>query len=267
MIMTEEQAILKGQVHLEEMARFVRQAAQDGRPIDQVERRLWQALLSLGHTLLESYVAAVGPGEVGETLAYEGRSLRRLEVPHERRYVSVFGELTIRRYVYGTRETQKHEVVPTDALLGLPEGDFSHLLQEWDQTFCVQGSYEQSRQTVARVLGIGQSVRSLEQMNVSMAESVAAFRPSQPTPPAAEEGSILVLTADGKGVPMRRDAEQDPPAIRGRRKKGEKANQKRMACVGAVYTIDPFVRTAAEVVEEVLRDRRQADRPQPRHKQ
>jgi hypothetical protein len=267
MIMTEEQAILKGQVHLEEMARFVRQAAQDGRPIDQVERRLWQALLSLGHTLLESYVAAVGPGEVGETLAYAGRSLRRLEVPHERRYVSVFGELTIRRYVYGTRETQKHEVVPTDALLGLPEGDFSHLLQEWDQTFCVQGSYEQSRQTVARVLGIGQSVRSLEQMNVSMAESVAAFRPSQPVPPAAEEGSILVLTADGKGVPMRRDAEQDPPPIRGRRKKGEKANQKRMACVGAVYTIDPFVRTAAEVVEEVLRDRRQADRPQPRHKQ
>ena len=37
--------------------------------------------------------------------------------------------------------------------------------------------------------------------------------------------------------------------------------------MGGVYTIDPFVRTAEEVVEEVLRDARKADRPEPRHKQ
>jgi hypothetical protein len=190
-----------------------------------------------------------------------------LESPHDRRYVSVFGELMISRSVYGTRETQKHEVIPTDAVLGLPDSDFSHLLQEWDQAFCVQGSHAESRRTVERVLGIGQSVRSLEQMNVSMAQGVEAFRSSQPKPPAKEEGSILVLTADGKGVPMRRDAKRDRPRVRGRRKKGEKANKKRMACVGAVYTIDPFVRTAEDVVEEVLRDARQPDRPNPCHKQ
>ena len=40
-----------------------------------------------------------------------------------------------------------------------------------------------------------------------------------------------------------------------------------MACVGSVYTIDRFVRTADEVVNEVMRDRRRADRPIPRHKQ
>jgi len=267
MIMTQERMILKGQAQLDKMVAFVRQAAADGRSIDEVERGLWESLLALGHTLLAAYVEGVGPGDVGDTLAYEGRDLRRLACPHDRRYVSVFGELMISRYVYGTRETQKHDVVPTDALLGLPEGDFSHLLQEWDQAFCVQGSYEESRRTVERVLGIGQSVRSLEQMNVSMAESVPAFRESQPAPPAKEEGSILVLTADGKGVPMRRDAERDPPAVRGRRRKGEKANKKRMACVGAAYTIDPFVRTAEDVVEEVLRDARKPDRPEPCHKQ
>jgi hypothetical protein len=266
MIMTQERMILKGQGQLDEMVAFVRQAAQDGRPIDEVERSLWQSLLALGHTMLAGYVAGVGPGDVGDTLQHEGRELKRLESPHDRRYVSVFGELRIPRYVYGTRETQKHELVPTDALLGLPEGDFSHLLQEWDQSFCVQGSYEESRRTVGRVLGLGQSVRSLEQMSVSMAASVEGFQESRPKPPAEEEGSILVLTADGKGIPMRRDAERDPPAVRGRRKKGEKANKKRMACVGGVYTIDPFVRTAEEVVEEVLRDGRKADRPEPCHK-
>jgi hypothetical protein len=267
MIMTQERMILKGQVQLDEMVAFVRKAAKDGRPIDQVERGLWQSLLTLGHTLLVSYVQDVGAGNVGETLTYEGRELRRLELPHDRRYVSVFGELAISRYVYGTRETQKHEVVPTDALLGLPDSEFSYLLQDWNQSLCVQGSFEESRRTVERILGIGQSVRSLEQMNVSMADGVEVFQASAPTPPAAQEGSILVLTADGKGVPMRRDAQADPPAVRGRRKKGEKANKKRMACVGGVYTIEPFVRAAEDVVDEVLRDQRKPDRPVPCHKQ
>lgn len=267
MMMTQEAAILKGQEQLEAMVSLIRRAAQSGRPIDQVEGDLWHRLLVLGRTLLEGFVEATGPGDLGPTLEHEGRTLQRLESMHGRRYVSVFGELRIRRHVYGTRETQKHEVVPADARLGLPEGDFSHLLQEWDQTFCVQGSYEQSRRTVERVLGLGQSVRSLEQMSEWMGRDVEAFQESQPVPPAKEEGSILVLTADGKGVPMRRDARQDPPAVRGHRKKGEKANKKRMACVGGVYTIEPFVRTAEDVVDEVLRDRRKPDRPKPCHKQ
>lgn len=267
MMMTQERMILKGQVQLDEMVAFVRKAAKDGQPIDGVERSLWQSLLALGHTLLSGYVERVGPGDMGDALSYEGRELNRLESLHDRRYVSVFGELTVWRYVYGTRETQKHEVVPADALLGLPDSEFSYLLQEWDQSFCVEDSYEESRRKVEKILGIGQSVRSLEQMSVSMAESVSAFQESAPKPPAGEEGSILVLTADGKGVPMRREAGQDPPAIRGRRKKGEKANKKRMACVGGVYTIDPFVRTAEDVVDEVLRDARKPDRPKSCHKQ
>jgi len=267
MIMAQERMILKGQAQLEEITALVRQAARDGRPIDEVERGLWHSLLGLGRTMLRAYVEGVGAGDVGETMHYEGRTLKRLESLHERRYVSVFGELTVRRCVYGSRETQKHEVIPTDAVLSLPASDFSALLQDWDQSFCVQGSYAQSCRTVQRILGLGQSVRSLEQMSLSMAADVEAFRQLLPAPPAAEEGQIVVLTADGKGVPMRREAGRDGPAVRGRRTKGQKANKKRMACVGGVYTIDPFVRTADEVVEEVLRDARKADRPEPRHKQ
>jgi hypothetical protein len=99
MIMAQEQAILKGQVQLAEMAEFVRRASRDGRPIDEVERELWQSVLVLGRTLLSGYVEGVGPGDVGDTLVYEGRELRRLESPHDRRFVSVFGELMIPRYV------------------------------------------------------------------------------------------------------------------------------------------------------------------------
>ena len=87
---------------------------------------------------------------VGKT---PGRALRRLEQTHQRRYVSIFGELPIDRHVYGTRETRKHEVAPLDARLELPESEFSHVLQDWDQQLCVQGPYSEARGTVQKILG------------------------------------------------------------------------------------------------------------------
>jgi hypothetical protein len=158
-------------------------------------------------------------------------------------------------------------MAPLDARLNLPAGEFSYLLQEWDQAACVQDSYDESRASMQRILGLGQSVRSLEQMSVTMAGSAEAFRAWQPIPPAEEEGQIMVLTADCKGVPMRREAGEERPTVNGHRAKGEKANKKRMACVGGIYSIDPFVRTAEDVVDEVLRQARQGDRPEPRNKQ
>ena len=60
-----------------------------------------------------------------------------------------------------------------------------------------------------------------------------AGAPAVEPPPEADEGPILVVTADGKGVPMRRPP-QEGPKPHHRRTKGEKANKKQMACVGAV---------------------------------
>jgi len=263
MILAQEQAILKGQTQFEQIAAFVREASRDGRPIHQVELGLWERLLSLGHIMLEGFLAGVGSGDLGPTLEHEGRTLNRLEQTHPRRYVSIFGELPIHRHVYGTRETQKHEVVPLDARLELPDSEFSYVLQGWDQQLCVEGPYDEARQTVKKILGLGQSVRSLEQMNLEMSRQVDSFFESRPTPPPDEQGPILVLTSDGKGIPMRKDH----PAQSGRRKKGEKANKKRMACVGAVYTIEPFVRSADDVVDEVMRKEAAENRPVPQHKQ
>ena len=264
-MMAQEQSILKAQEQLDQMAEFVRHAAGDNRRIDEVERDLWKRMLRIGLSMLDGFVAGHGSGDVGPTLEHGGRTWDRLENLHDRRYVSVFGELTVPRTVYGTRETQKHEVVPLDAVLNLPASESGYVLQEWEQSFCVQNSYGQSRRSVQAILGIGQSVRTLEHMNVSMAEHVGPFHESQPPPPVEEEGSILVVTADGKGVPMRRDPADARPA-EGRLKKGQKANKKREACVGAVYTIDPFKRTPEDVVDEVMRRRRAEDRPKPQHK-
>jgi len=266
MIMTKEQAILKAKSEFDQMVIAIRKAAAEGQRIDLVEHDLWQRMLEMSRLMLQGFVDLQGHGDVGATLEYEGQRLNRLDGYYRRRYVSVFGEVTILRTVYGTRPTQKHQLVPLDARLGLPESDFSYLLQQWDQSSCVKNSYDQSRQTIEDILGIGQSVGSLEQMNRSMAEDVEAFRNTQPAPAAEDEGPVVVLTADGKGVPMRRDPEKDAPAVAGRRKKGQKANKKRQACVGGVYTIEPFPRTAQDVVDEVMRKRKKQQRPSPQNK-
>ncbi len=264
MIMTQEQAFLKANTQLEALKDLVQQAHAAGERIDQVERGLLKQLLELGHLLLTAFVAAAGDGDEGPTApGDDGRTLPRLE-PHQRRYVSIFGEVVIRRFVYGLRQGQKLQA-PLDARLGLPAGDFSYVLEDWVQRFGVQDSFAEAGQSLACVLGLRLGVRTLEHMNRRLAEKADAFREGQPLPPAAEEGPLLVATADGKGLPMRRPLEQrvrDYP----RRTKGEKANKKQMAYVGAVYSIAPFVRTPDDVIDELQRQARAGQRPRPQHK-
>ena len=105
------------------------------------------------------------------------------------------------------------------------------------------------------------TVIASEDLNREQASDVEVFQDHLPVPDATEEGPLLVVTADCKGVPLVRKAlppeeESDTPLptlANRRRGKGEKANQKKMAAIGAVYTIEPFVRTADDVIEEVMR--------------
>lgn len=265
-MMTQEQVFLKAQIQFDALRAFVQQSTDPSQRLDTVERHLFRQLLQLGQLLLQAFVAGQGDGDVGPTLpAPEGRSYQRLPQPHARRYVSVFGELTITRFVYGTREGQAIEAVPLDQRLGLPAGEFSYLLEDWAQRLCLKESFAEAGGSLETLLGLSLGVRTLEAMNQRLASFANAFDIQQAPPPAEEEGAILVVTADGKGVPMRRPL-QEPVRGGHRRSKGEKANKKQMACVGAVYSIAPFLRTADDVVEEVFRRVRAAERPRPQHK-
>lgn len=273
MMMTEVAACDK-QEELIQMGRvlvdFVRQAAVEGVPAHEAEEGILRQVLAMGRQAFGQFLAAQGDGDVGEmTEGDEGKQLRRLAEPHRRTYRSIFGPFEISRFVYGTREGQRIEFVPLDARLALPEDEFSYVLQDWAGTHFVEEAFERTAETISKMLGFPLSVDSLERMSRKMAESVAGFRQSLPTPPAEEEGEILVATADGKGVPMRRPADQRP--VGARRKKGEKANKKQMATLGCVYTVDPKYRTAGDVVEALFRERkaqpaRKAAEPVAQHK-
>lgn len=272
-----EREFLKAHTGLDELIEKVRQAGADGQRVDEVERTIFAELMAIGFHLIGGFVAAAGKGDLGEALDIPAggvapttdadvtsRRLRRLPEPHTRAYVSIFGKLAITRYVYGTREGQKIEAVPLDARLGLPEGDFSYVLEDWQQRLCIKESFAEATETLAELLGVAPSVRAAEVMNQQMADSAHCFRVEQPCPPAKEEGELLVFTADGKGIPMRRPAGEHRQS--GRRTKGEKANKKQMSYVGAVYSIDRFQRTAEDVIDELQRKQTASERPRPRHK-
>jgi hypothetical protein len=266
MILAPEQAALKAQHQFDALRDFVEQAAQDGQRIDTVERELFRQLLGLGHSLLSAFVVQQGDGDLGPQVeTAEGPIARRLPERHDRRYVSIFGELTITRAVYGSREGQKIERVPLDERLGLPEGEFSYVLEDWGQRLCLKESFAEAGQSLEMLLGLRLGTRAMEGMNRAVAAYAPAFQASLEVPPPDEEGPLLVVTADGKGVPMRRPP-QDGPKPHHRRTKGEKANKKQMACVGAVYSIKPFVRKAEDIIDEVLRNQKAEQRPRPQHK-
>ena len=265
MSMTQISADLKQQMDevLSHLDRYVRQAAQAGQPIHEVEREIWQQVLQLGHHCLAQFLALQGNGDQGATIAApDGGTWRRLEHLHTRPYVSIFGAFTLGRVVYGSREGQKIDFVPLDNRLQLPASPFSYVLQDWDQALCVEQAFGQARTTVARMLNLPQSVDSLEHMNVQMAQHVTAFRENRPRPEPETEGALLVTSADGKGIVMRRDPETPAPA--GHRTKGDKASQKRMATVGTAYTVDRYVRTPEDVVAALFGDGpKPPPRPQP----
>ena len=250
-----------------QLGEFIESAARNATAAHEVEQALWLQLLDLGRVMIEQFFELVGDGDLGPQVQLpEGRTLRRLEELHPRPYQSIFGALEVSRVVYGSREGQRIEWVPLDQRLQLPESKFSYLLQDWDQHLAVEQPYAQVSATVEKILGFSQSVDSLERMNRQMANPVVDYWDSLQRPPASQEGDLMVVTADGKGVPIRR---RGPAKVDPAPSKGPKPGGKKMALVGATYTVDRFPRTAQEVVDALFRKPRNKpprDRPVPRHK-
>ena len=167
----------------EELKEVVFRAVHEDQRIDEVEQAVWEQVLRMGREALGQVFALLGNGDMGESVELpDGRCCQRLEEEHSRRYVSIFGEFVLSRVVYGSREGQQIEFVPLDNRLQLPPSVFSYVLQDWDQSFCVEQAFGPSAAVIARILGWRQSVDSLEQMNLDMSRQVLEYWQSLPRP-------------------------------------------------------------------------------------
>jgi hypothetical protein len=120
--------------------------------------------------------------------------------------------------------------------------------------------------TLAKILGLTQSVNSLERTNRKMSEAVSAFWCAQPVPPPEEEAAGRVCSAEDKGVPLRRQGEASAQKNSNplcSAQKEEKAGQKKVSLVEAAYTVEPYIRTPEQIPEALFRESDMDSEPSP----
>ena len=141
-------------------------------------------------------------------------------------------------------------------MLNLPEEKHSHGLRKLTAIESTRGSFAQAGEAVERATGVRIGKRQLEQLAQAAAADVDSFYAAA-RPGPRPESDLLVLTADGKGIPMRPEAlrETTGKAAAGSRHKlatrlspGEKTGRKRMAELGCVYDATPVPRTPADII-------------------
>lgn len=240
-----------------ELKELMYQARLRGEPVHVVEKQLREVTRKMNLLAVEAYIEMHGTGDVGpETVSPQGQQMDRLPETKWRPYHSVFGPVNIERTIYSAGNHQR-EYAPLDALLGLPEGKFSFVLQDFAQMLGVDLSWTKDCEVLERLLGTSCYVSSLENMNRHMAEGVPEYREQRESPPIEKEGAIFVASGDGKGIVMRKPpSESEPPApsIVPPATKGPKPGRKSMSVVGTLYSVDPYVRTPAEMLDILFRE-------------
>jgi hypothetical protein len=170
---------------------------------------------------------------------------------HDRRpmtYYAVFGKVRFWRHSFTV--PGRESLCPLDAELSLPAHCYADLLWEWAVYGATNESYRESQPVLERILGVSLSLQAIETRVADAAEDVAAFYTQSVEPsPRPTDGAILVVQADGKGVPMVPQAPVTPPVRLG---KGQKPTKKKEAVVISLSTIAPYLRTPQYCSAQVL---------------
>lgn len=212
----------------------------DGR---ELLRLIMQDHLDLRHSREERLPGIEGADGVLRTHVRErGRTL-----------VTIFGPVEVDRFAYSAPETD--QLCPADARLNLPPERHSQGIALRIAEESARGSFEEAINAVERATGVAVPKRQAEQLARRAASDFEAFYTSRAVLGPEPTQDPLVLTLDGKGVVMRKEALRDETRQEAdrREKTGLKADEerqgrKRMATVAAVYSIAPYPRTAEDVM-------------------
>lgn len=251
---------------------YVEDSYETGLAAHQVEEDLLKRLLQMGYQGMSLLFQHYGLCDLGKNLELsDGSWLKRLSEPHKKEYLSIFGFLEPERYVYGSREGQKIDYVPFDARLQLPKQKFSYLLQNWDQSLATEMPFQKVNDTLSRILDLSVPVSSLERTNQNMNQYSEQYWDNQVKIKPAEGVQIVVGSSDCKGVVIRKsieekaeyllkNADQCKPASIESSSSKKRNGKKKMAVLGAIYTVEPNCRKPGDVLESLFRP---ADEPSP----
>ena len=227
---------------------------------DGIERGLFKMLLRMGAKLLQLFFVVRAQASSRQPVQTQSGAVLPYHRDTKRVYFSIFGRVEVERpYFY---KQGIGEALPLDAELGLGADRYSDLLREVTNHLVVYSVYGgKSAAFLERLLGWKLSTRALQQNIAADAECVEAYYAQKPAPRPESEANILVLQADGKGIPM--ILEEDEVAVAQiRLGKGQKHGHKKEALVTTVYTIAAAPRTPAEVIASFFSENQPEKRAQ-----
>jgi len=251
-----------------QMEDFVRLAAREGGSLHEVEQQLHEMVHRMGNVATGMFIGLQGEGDLGQTVTTEeGVTLHRSAGLVNRPLQTVFGLFHIRAYVYARGPKKRIELRPVDARMSLPNGHSSYLFEEFSQYFCVEQAFDRSLQAIERVMRQSLSKETLERINRHVGDQAEHYLDELCAPPVENEGAVMVLTGDGKGVPLVKAELESVPIFDPEERRGNR----RMATLASIYTVDRFVRTADDILAALFRDPRESadrtPRPKPQGKQ
>lgn len=227
--------------------------------------------------LFEGYLRSRSPGKAeGEVKNAEGVVLTHTRDGREKREMSLFGPVRFERTAYGVKG--EPQLFPLDGELNLPVDSYTLGVRKRVVREASRNSFNETVTAIKETTGANVSKRQARELVERAAVDFEGFYEEREASAKKEQeaGPVLVITVDGKGVPMlKKDlreatkvaAEQRVHKLHSKLSTGEKKHTKRMATVAAVYTIETFCRTPDDVVAELRRIRKvDKKRPSPEHK-
>lgn len=249
----------------EAMMQFVTSEEAQTATADQIERGLFQLLLNLGVQLLFLFFQMRS-----QTSSRTAIIVEEQEIPYnseqKRVYYSIFGKVSIWRPYFYASGAGGH--TPLDAELSLGADRYSDLLRETLEYLGVYVPYNKAVDIFKRLLKSGISTRVEQKFVADDAEDVLDYYEQKPAPEAANEAEILVIQADGKGVPIILEQSTPEPVRMG---KGQKRGRKKEAIVTTVYTIAAHLRKPEDVVKSFFQQNQNDEKskispPKPQNK-
>lgn len=243
-------------------------AAKAGDFFDTVERAVFSRVLEIGRQAMNLLLSLQGEGDLGDELETSEGPIQRSEKPAHTIVRSIFGEHHFLEFTYSPGKNKTISLRPVSARLALPGSRWSFLLQEFSQMLGVDQAYSQAMMNLGQILGGRFSVDTAERINGQLGQAAGEFLADLPAPEKGSEGKLLVATVDCKGVPL---VKEDCPKVAAFETAKKNPGNRRMATVTSVYTVDPHLRTAAEITAALFRDEPQEDsarrkRPAPQNK-
>ncbi|MHC5932241.1 MAG: ISKra4 family transposase, partial [Nostoc sp.] len=237
----------------------------------EIESKLLENGYELLRKLLQGYFDKRSEDEIEGLAEGSDEAKRSHKKRLSRKLTTIFGTVIANRIGYGGRKI--NSLIPLDAELNLPVEQYSHGLRQRVAVEVARSGFRETVAIIEKTTAAKIGKRQAEELAYHSAGDFDDFYRNQQAQSLEleETGEIVVISTDGQGVVVRTEdlradtqkrAQASSKKLNKRLTKGEKRNAKRMATVASVYTINPFVRTAQQIVSPSDEDRK-IKRPRP----